>query len=219
MSSIGAIGALYAKARGRATGAAVLCVPERAENSMAENPADRVVLRRLKPDDIAVIAQFEREIAEISFPDDPVTDPAFYERKLRQAVDDGKSEPMVAEAGDRIVAWAWIGARENFITHERYGELRSFYVVADFRGTGYAMKLMRACLDYCAGHGLARLMGRTHAANEAMQSVYEMYGFEAKHVTYERRIAPAPERTVPTRPRPKPGEGLFRRKRGGKKQR
>jgi GNAT superfamily N-acetyltransferase len=180
------------------------------EAMMTENPANRVVLRRLVPEDIPVVAQFEREIAEISFPDDPVTDPAFYERKLRQAVTDQKSEPMVGEADGRIVAWAWIGTRENFITHERYGELRSFYVVADFRGTGYAIKLMRACLDYCARNGLARLSGRTHAANEAMQSVYEMFGFEAKHVVYERRIAPA-ER--PTRPRPKPGEGLFRRKR------
>ena len=180
---------------------------------MTENPADRVVLRRLEPDDIPVVVQFEREIAEISFPDDPVTDPAFYERKLRQAVTDQKSEPMVGEADGRIVAWAWIGTRENFITHERYGELRSFYVVAGFRGTGYAMKLMRACLDYCATHGLARLSGRTHAANEAMQSVYGMFGFEAKHVVYERLVA-APERR--TRPRPKPGEGLFRRKRGKK---
>ena len=186
---------------------------------MAENPADRVVLRRLTPEDVPAIAQFEREIAEISFPDDPVTDLAFYERKLRQAVDDAKSEPMVGEAGGRIVAWAWIGTRENFITHERYGELRSFYVAADFRGTGYAMKLMRACLDYCAAHGLARLMGRVHADNEAMQSVYAMYGFAAKHVTYERRVAPAAERTAAARPRPKPGEGLFRRKRGKKKPR
>ena len=183
---------------------------------MSESPANRVVLRRLAPDDVPVVAQFEREIAEISFPDDPVTDPAFYERKLRQAVGDAKSEPMVGVAGGRIVAWAWIGTRENFITHERYGELRSFYVVADFRATGYAMKLMRACLDHCATHGLARLSGRTHAANEAMQSVYEMFGFEAKHVVYERLVAPAGR---PTRPRPKPGEGLFRRKRGGKKQR
>ena len=181
---------------------------------MADNPANRVVLRRLAPEDISVVAQFEREIAEISFPDDPVTDPAFYERKLRQAVTDQKSEPMVGEADGRIVAWAWIGTRENFITHERYGELRSFYVVADFRGTGYAMQLMRVCLDHCARNGLARLSGRTHAANESMQSVYEMFGFDAKHVVYERRIAPV-ER--PTRPRPKPGEGLFRRKRGGKK--
>jgi GNAT superfamily N-acetyltransferase len=183
---------------------------------MAENPADRVVLRRLASEDVPVVAQFEREIAEISFPDDPVTDPAFYERKLRQAVGDAKSEPMVGVAGGRIVAWAWIGVRENFITHERYGELRSFYVVADFRGTGYAMKLMRACLDCCATHGLARLSGRTHAANEAMQSVYEMFGFEAKHVVYERLVAPAGR---PTRPRPKPGEGLFRRRRGKRKPR
>jgi GNAT superfamily N-acetyltransferase len=184
---------------------------------MADNPA--VVLRRLKDEDVPTVALFECEIAEISFPDDPVTDLAFYERKLRQAVTDPKSEPMVGEAGGRIVAWAWIGARENFITHERYGELRSFYVVKDFRGTGYALKLMRACLDYCATHGLTRLSGRTHAANEAMQSVYEMYGFAAKHVVYERRVAPVGERASPAlRPRPKPGEGLFR-KRAGKKRR
>ncbi|HUI94410.1 MAG TPA: GNAT family N-acetyltransferase [Xanthobacteraceae bacterium] len=183
---------------------------------MADNPADRVALRRLEPEDVPAIARFEREIATISFPDDPVTELAFYERRLRQAVTDPKSEPMVGEADGRIVAWAWIGVRENFITHERYGELRSFYVVEDFRATGYAMKLMQACLDYCAAHGLARLMGRTHAGNTAMQSVYEMYGFEAKHVTYERRVATSGERGPTARPRPKPGEGLFRRMRDRK---
>ena len=183
---------------------------------MADKPAANVILRRLKVEDVPAVAVFEREIAEISFPDDPVTDLAFYERKLRQAIDDRKSEPLVGVLDGRIVAWAWIGTRENFITHERYGELRSFYVVADFRGTGYAMKLMRACLDYCAKHGLARLSGRTHAANEAMQSVYEMFGFEAKHVVYERLVAAVAARERPTRPRPKPGEGLFRRRRGRK---
>jgi GNAT superfamily N-acetyltransferase len=182
---------------------------------MTEKAADTAVLRRLEAGDVPTVAQFEREIAEISFPDDPVTDLAFYERKLRQAIGDRKSEPMVAVAGGRIVAWAWIGTRENFITHERYGELRSFYVVKDFRGTGYAMKLMRACLDYCATHGLARLTGRTHAANESMQAVYEMYGFEAKHVVYERRIAPTGQKTAsPTSAPPaKRRDGLFRKRR------
>jgi GNAT superfamily N-acetyltransferase len=186
---------------------------------MTEQSVNPVALRRLKTEDVPVVAQFECEIAEISFPDDPITDLAFYERKLTQAVTDPKSEPMVGEAGGRIVAWAWIGTRENFITHERYGELRSFYVAADFRATGYAIKLMRACLDYCAAHGLARLSGRTHATNEAMQSVYQMYGFEAKHVTYERRIEPPCERApaASRRPHVKPGEGLFRRKPGGRK--
>jgi RimJ/RimL family protein N-acetyltransferase len=184
------------------------------EGNMADRPADRVVLRRLQPEDVATVARFEREIAEISFPDDPVTDLAFYERKLGQAVTDRKSEALVGELDGRIVAWAWIGTRENFITHERYGELRSFYVVADFRGSGYALKLMRACLDYCARNGLARLTGRTHAANEAMQAVYQMYGFEAKHIVYERRIAPLRE-SHEAPPRVRPREGLFRRKRGG----
>jgi len=190
---------------------------------MADNPAGQVVLRRLRVEDVPTIARFEREIAEISFPDNPVTDLAFYERKLTQAMSDRKSEPMVGEADGRIVAWAWIGTRENFITHERYGELRSFYVAADFRGTGYALKLMRACMDHCATHGLARLSGRTHAANESMQAVYQTFGFEAKHITYEHRIAPAGASTAAPvsapRPRPKPGVGLFRRAKGSKKPR
>src|SRR5580693_4301182 len=98
----------YAMAGARATGrATVLCLAHvpakwppvrrkghapifarRTEMSMTENPANRVVLRRLEPEDVPVIAQFEREIAEISFPEDPVTDLAFYERKLNQAVTD-----------------------------------------------------------------------------------------------------------------------------------
>lgn len=182
---------------------------------MADNPAERVMLRRLTPEDVPVVARFEREIAELSFPEDPVTDLVFYERRLRQAMIDAKGQPMVGEYDGRIVAWAWIGVRENFVTHERYGELRSFYVVEDFRATGYALRLMRACIEYCATQGLARLTGRTHAGNEAMQSVYEIYGFEAKHVVYERHIAPAAGPPAAPRPRPKPGEGgLFRRPRG-----
>ena len=58
--------------------------------------------------------------------------------------------------------------------------------------------------------------GRTHAANEAMQAVYQTFGFEAKHVTYEHRIAPAAAPAAAPRPRPKPGVGLFRRARGKK---
>jgi hypothetical protein len=48
-----------------------------------------------------------------------------------------------------------------------------------------------------------------------MQAVYQTYGFEAKHVTYERKVEPAGARaTAPVsapRPRPTPGVGLFRR--------
>ncbi|MEA3022964.1 MAG: hypothetical protein QOK01_1816, partial [Alphaproteobacteria bacterium] len=43
---------------------------------------------------------------------------------------------------------------------------------------------------------------------------YQTFGFEAKHVTYEHRIAPVgagAAAPVAPRPRPKPGVGLFRR--------
>lgn len=161
-----------------------------------------VTLRRLRPADVSTVAGFEREIAEISFPDDPVTDLGFYERKLATAIDDRKAEAIVAVEGERIVGWAWLAERENFTTRERYGDLRSFYVVKAKRGAGPAFALMRACVEACRARGLTRIVGRTAATNVAMQAVYEIYGFGPKHIVYElpvpidaaaeqRRVTPA----------------------------
>jgi GNAT superfamily N-acetyltransferase len=144
-----------------------------------------VVLRPLAPGDIPAVALFEREIAEISFPDDPVTDLGFYERKLSQALGDGRNDAIVAVVGDRLAGWLWISARENFTTKERYGALRSFYVTPEHRGAGVAFALMRRAKDVAAARGYGKLVGRTAATNEAMKALYALYGYEAKHVVYE----------------------------------
>lgn len=144
-----------------------------------------VTLRRLSATDIPVIAGFEAEIAEISFPEDPVTDLGFYSKKLNSAIQDRKSWPLVAELGGHIVGWAWFFRRENFVTGEVYADLRSFYVVSDKRGGGPAFQIMRKVISECKKLGLARLVGRTSATNEAMQALYSLYGYEPKHIVYE----------------------------------
>src|SRR5262249_62352223 len=103
-----------------------------------------LTLRRLTPADVPLVAEFEREIAEISFPEDPVTDLGFYEKKLRQAIDDRRAEAIIAEVGGKVAGWAWLAERENFTTKERYGDLRSFYVAVGFRGPAVSLGLMRA---------------------------------------------------------------------------
>jgi GNAT superfamily N-acetyltransferase len=144
-----------------------------------------ILLRLLQAADIPAVSEFERDIALVSFPDDPVTDLAFYEKKLRAAMGDPRAVALVAEKRGRVVGWAWLAERENFTTKERYGDLRSFYVARDERGGGVAFALMRACLEEGKRRDLKRLVGRTAATNEAMQALYDLYGFEAKHVVYE----------------------------------
>jgi hypothetical protein len=47
---------------------------------MTEKPKAR--LRPLKAEDVEIVASFERDIAKISFPDDPITDLTFYMKKV-----------------------------------------------------------------------------------------------------------------------------------------
>lgn len=186
---------------------------------MANAPA-QMTIRRLAPQDVARVAEFERDIATISFPDDPVTDLGFYEKKLRAAIEDRKSEPLVAVIGGDVIGWVWIAERENFTTRERYADLRSFYIAEAHRGAGPAFALMRACLDYCRSRGFVRIVGRTAATNDAMKALYHLYGFTPKHVVYECDIgesARPSERSTTSSPERVSGLPARAQKRGSRK--
>jgi GNAT superfamily N-acetyltransferase len=148
-----------------------------------------ITVRRLREEDVPTVAQFEREIAEISFPDDPVTDERFYSKKLRNALHEKKSWPLIAEGAGQIVGWAWFAKRENFITGEVYADLRSFYVIEGKRGAGVAFTFMRMIIGECKSQGFTRIVGRTSAVNEAMQAVYKVYGYQPRHIVYELDLA------------------------------
>ena len=143
--------------------------------------------------DLPVIATFECDIARISFPDDPVTDPSYYEQRLAKFVDDRTSGTFVAENAGGIAGWALVTQRENYATKERYGELRSLYVVESERRSGVAFALMRAVLEFSTKMNMSRLVGRTAFTNDAMRALYAAYGFTARHVVYERQMGPHSE--------------------------
>jgi GNAT superfamily N-acetyltransferase len=166
---------------------------------MSSDPRERVVARRLRAEDIDTVAGFEREIASISFPEDPVLDLEFYKKRLSAALRDRKSHLIVLDLDGEPIGWAWIAPRTNFVTKEIYADLKSFYVAPRFRGSFCAMRLMGACLAYCRTHGLNRVVGRTSAQNANMKALYRWFSFTPKHVTFELFIDRAEREPAPPR--------------------
>ena len=153
---------------------------------MTEKPEAR--LRPLQAKDLEVVASFERDIAKISFPDDPITDLDFYIKKVRKLIDDRGAATFVAEAGGEVVGWAYVSRRQNFITKESYADFHSIFVSPSQRGTGTVGKLVDAVFDYCRSEKLDRVVFRTRATNEPMKAVLARVGFVPTQIFYERPI-------------------------------
>ena len=144
------------------------------------------IIRPLERRDVDVVAIFEREIALASFPEDPVTDLAFYGKKLNNNL--AQPGTLVADADGKAVGWLWVAKRENSVTKERYCDLRSLYVAPEWRHLGVAFALMDAALAFCRKYHLSKVAGRTFARNEPMQALYQLYGFAPKHIVFEREL-------------------------------
>jgi RimJ/RimL family protein N-acetyltransferase len=155
---------------------------------MTEKPTAR--LRPLKSDDVEIVAGFERDIAKISFPDDPITDLAFYVKKVGKLIDDRNAATFVADDGSGPVGWAYVSKRQNFITKQSYADFHSIFVSPSQRGTGTADKLAQAVFDYCRREKLDRVVFRTRATNEPMKAVLARIGFVPTQIFYEKAIEP-----------------------------
>src|SRR5205085_10188339 len=141
----------------------------RLDRTMTVKPEAR--LRPLQVGDVEAVAGFERDIAKISFPDDPITDLDFYIKKVRRLVDDRGAATFVAEADGEVVGWAYVSKRQNFITKESYADFHSIFVSPSQRGTGTVGKLCDAVFNYCREQKFDRVVFRTRATNEPMKAV------------------------------------------------
>src|SRR5215813_6094381 len=146
-------------------------------------------LRPVEAKDLETIASFEREIAKISFPDDPITDLDFYVKKLRHVIDDANAAGIVAEDATGLVGWAYVSRRQNFITKEAYADFHSIYVSPSQRGTGLVSALVNAVFEFCRKQRLDRVVFRTRASNEPMKAVLTRFGFVPAQIYYEKAIA------------------------------
>jgi GNAT superfamily N-acetyltransferase len=193
----------------------------------------KFVIRGATEGDLDAIAQFEIEIARVSFSDDAITDPALHRRRvsgglgkpgeimlvavaapepgtgrgsgqhaepgLRLGPEHGAGPgagpaavpaPGPAPAGRPLAGWAWLSPRTNSLTGARYGNFRSL-AVADIPDRSQVGELLLAAvLQAAADAGLTQLTGKVHAGNLGMRTLYRKFGFEAAHLTMEKRLRP-----------------------------
>lgn len=148
------------------------------------------LIRQATPDDLDAIAGFEVEIARVSFGDEAITDAALHRRRVGGALGAKGEITLVAVAEgaqQRPVGWGWLSGRTNSMTGARYGNFRSL-AVADVPGRSQIGELLLAAvLDAARESGLHQLTGKVHARNLGMRALYRKFGFEATHVTMEKR--------------------------------
>jgi len=149
------------------------------------------LIRDATPGDLEAIAGFEVEIAQVSFGDEAVTDAGLHRRRVAGALGKPGEITLVAAAETapgRPVGWAWLSGRTNSMTGARYGNFRSL-AVADVPGRSQVGELLLAAVLRAAGDaGLSQLTGKVHASNLGMRALYRKFGFEATHVTMEKRV-------------------------------
>jgi hypothetical protein len=165
--------------------------------SPATGPAGAgYLIRAAGAADLDAIVGFEIGIAVVSFGAEAITDPALHRKRVLGAL--GKpgettlvAVPAVAPAAvapAAVAGWAWMSARTNSLTGERYGNFRSL-AAADGPDQGLVGELLLAAVLAAAdGAGLRQLTGKVHAANLGMRMLYRKFGFEAAHLTMERRL-------------------------------
>ncbi len=155
------------------------------------NTRPRVRIRNVEPRDFDTVATYEREIAKISFPDDPITDLGFYVRKVDKIARDANAAGFVAESDAGVIGWACVSTRQNFITKELYADFHSIYVSPGARGSGVVGELVQAVFDFCCARKLDRAVFRTRVTNEPMKAVLARHGFIPTQLYYEKDFAGA----------------------------
>jgi ribosomal protein S18 acetylase RimI-like enzyme len=145
-------------------------------------------------DDLEVLATFEREVAILSFPDDPIVDLKYHFEKLKRAM---RTEPdgMVAlTVEEEVVGWLWMTTKVALPTRERYGVLRSIFIRADLRTQGLAKSLAQYCIRYFESRCIHRIVCKIHRDNASAKALLQRVGLEPVHITYEYRtpLHPAP---------------------------
>jgi ribosomal protein S18 acetylase RimI-like enzyme len=152
-------------------------------------------IRPAREDDLDVIAGFEIDIARASFGDEAIEDPALHRKRVAGALGKPGEVTLVAVAAGQPavpVGWAWLSGRTNSLTGARYGNFRSL-ATADVPGRAQVAELlMQAVLKASDQAGFLHLTGKVHASNPGMRALYRKFGFEATHITMEKRQAAPP---------------------------
>jgi L-amino acid N-acyltransferase YncA len=151
---------------------------------------DAYLIRAAREADVEALVAYETEIAIISFGDEAVTDPALHRKRVTGALGKAGEVTLVAvarDAPDEPLGWAWLSARTNSLTGDRYGNFRSL-AVSDVPDRSLIGELLLAAVLAAADEArMTQLTGKVHAGNVGMRALYRKFGFTATHLTMERR--------------------------------
>jgi ribosomal protein S18 acetylase RimI-like enzyme len=147
----------------------------------------RYQIRNADERDLDRLAEFEIEIARISFMDGAIDDPDVHHKKLAKALTRDADGMFVAvDEQDAAVGWLWMAINQNFMTGEKYVNFRSLAVATVPERASVGELLLSTGLDYARRSGATSVVGKVHWANEAMRLLYRKFGFEATHLTLRR---------------------------------
>jgi RimJ/RimL family protein N-acetyltransferase len=146
---------------------------------------DEFTTRKMREDDIGLVATFERDIAVISFGDEAVTDIEFHKKKLAKELNQEGDGMLILESGAKVAGFIWMAVKKNYITNEPYVNFKSLYFVEEFRGTRGPELLLKAGMDYCRARKARKITGKLHVENLAMRALYKQFGFKPTHLTME----------------------------------
>lgn len=147
------------------------------------------VIRPAAERDLDALAEFEVTIAKISFEEDAVTDLAVHRGKLEKALTrDPDTLWVAADGADRAVGWLWLATNTNFLTGQKYANLRSLAVAPDADTETIGEALLDRAIDYAREHGLTEVTGKVHAENLGMRMLYRRAGMEPTHLTMRMRL-------------------------------
>lgn len=148
------------------------------------------LVRAATEGDLEALVGYEIEIAVTSFADEAITDAALHRRRVGGALGKAGEITLVAAARQELdvpLGWAWLSARTNSLTGEKYGNFRSL-AVSDVPDRSLIGELLMAAVLAAADEaGLRQLTGKVHAGNLGMRTLYRKFGFTATHLTMERR--------------------------------
>ena len=149
----------------------------------------RFSLRHPTEDDLDAMAAFEIDIARISFPDDPVTDPELHRKKLRKALERDHDGMFLAvdNTTGKAVGWLWVSINTNFLTEDRYANFRSLAIAPDTESEVADILFTRG-IQYAKDSGVAELTGKVNVNNVPMRIIYRKFGFEAEHLTMKKKL-------------------------------
>ena len=154
-------------------------------------PGGEIFLRQATLEDLPAIIAYEIEIARISFPEEPLVDPAAHEHKLRKVWSKEVGGMFVLARAGAVLGWLWISLNHNFLTGNEYATFRSIALSHTQLGeeSGFlATRLFEFGVEYCQRLKVAEITGKVHVNNLPMRVLYKQLGFQAEHLTMKRRL-------------------------------